>query len=47
MPGITGEDLTPGLALAQVKRAWELHEAGMVRELPPDGRVERGARARM
>jgi hypothetical protein len=33
VPGITGESLTPELALAQAKRAWELHEAGTVREL--------------
>jgi muconolactone delta-isomerase len=33
MPGITGDDVTPELVEAQARRAWELHEAGTVREL--------------
>lgn len=33
IPGASADELTPELAMAQAKRAWELHEAGTVREL--------------
>jgi muconolactone delta-isomerase len=31
--GVTGERFTPELAAAEARQAWELHQAGTVREL--------------
>jgi len=33
LPGADPDQLTPELAMAQARRAWELHETGTVREL--------------
>jgi len=31
--GVTGDRFTPELSVAEARRAWDLHQAGMVREL--------------
>jgi hypothetical protein len=32
-PGISDEQFTPALLQAEAQRAWELHQAGVIREL--------------
>ena len=33
VPGVTSEQFTPPLLKAEALRAWELHQAGVIREL--------------
>ncbi|MGD0017867.1 MAG: muconolactone Delta-isomerase family protein [Candidatus Limnocylindrales bacterium] len=33
VPGVTDDRFTPELAAAEARRAWELHQAGAIREL--------------
>ena len=32
-PGVTGSQFTPAVLQAEARRAWELHQAGIIREL--------------
>ncbi len=31
--GVTGDQFTPQIAAAEARRAWELHQSGLIREL--------------